>query len=257
MIKLKDILKELDYGEKLWADPSRLDDSKYEEFLQYLYGIDNTEEDTYWEEEMFWRIKNYIEDEKEITFSSKDKKDLLFLKKYFPEMLDPSRSLGFTSGEIYRGMTAPIKDVVKYIKIAEDIEWYGSSGKYIRLSDVNTTLTSRGTRGFISATTDVGIALGFMSQSNIHGDPSNDRWPITGVTDYDKIANVSVMNPEFVNIMTDMSDEEELFILDNKFPARDIIIGSPEHYGSKVPNIWVKQGRLIVQALKDKGFEYD
>jgi hypothetical protein len=257
MIKLKDILKELDYGDKLWADPLHLDDWNYEKFLKYLYGDGDgenyTEKDTYWEEEMFWRIKNYIEDEKEITFSSKDKKDLLFLKKHFPKMLDP---YGFISGDIYRGMTSPIKDVIKYIKKAKDIEWYGSSGKYIYLVGVNTTLTSRGTRGFISATTDVGIALGFMSQSNIHSDPNNDRWPITGVTNYDKVAGVSVMNPEFVNIMTNMS-EDELFILDSKFPARDIIIGSPEHYGSKTPNIWVEQGRLIVQALKDKGFDYD
>ena len=160
-------------------------------------------------------------------------------------MLDPGLLIN-PGDKIYRGMTDTVNNVVEYIKKAEDIEWYGSSGKYILLKGVNTQITSRGKKGFLSATYDPQIATTFLSLNS----GEKNRWPIAAVTTYSELADKAIMNPEFVEIMGGMG-EEEFWIVGSSFPAKDIIIGSPEHFGGGYAT---DDGKLIQQALSEKEF---
>ena len=69
MIKFKDILKELDYGEKLWADPTYTEygpnEDGYKALIKKMYKDTSPdgnylEPDTYEEGELWHRIKSYI-----------------------------------------------------------------------------------------------------------------------------------------------------------------------------------------------------
>ena len=269
MIKLKDILKELDYGKKLWADPTYnkfTNQDEYKTLLKKMYKDTSPdgyylETDTYEEEQLWYAIKSYIEEGGEpMNFKLRD---LLSLKNNFPQMLDPGLLIN-PGDKIYRGMTDTVNNVVEYIKKAEDIEWFGrikqrsakmvNRGKYILLKGVNTQITSRGKKGFISATYDPQIATTFLSMNS----SEKNRWPIAAVTTYSELADKAIMNPEFIEIMGGMG-EEEFWIVGSSFPAKDIIIGSPEHFGGGLTKSSKPQrqyeSRIIQQALKDKGFD--
>ena len=271
MIKLKDILKELDYGDKLWADPEYIKgglgsrEDGYKGLLKKMYKDTSPdgyylETDTYEEEELWHKIKSYIEDGGEPM--NLKLRDLLSLKKYFPQMLDPGLLIK-PGDQIYRGMTDTVNNVVEYIKKAEDIEWFGGKkqrsakmvnrGKYILLKGVNTQITSRGKKGFLSATYDPQIATTFLSMNS----GEKGRWPIAAVTTYSELADKAIMNPEFVEIMGGMG-EEEFWIVGSSFPAKDIIIGSPDEFGGGLSTsnrpFSSDEGKLIQQALSEKGF---
>ena len=71
------------------------------------------ETDTYEEEQLWYAIKSYIEEGGEpMNFKLRD---LLSLKKYFPQMLDPGLLIN-PGDKIYRGMTDTVNNVVEYIK---------------------------------------------------------------------------------------------------------------------------------------------
>lgn len=105
-------------------------------------------------------------------------------------------------------------------------------GKYILLKGVNTQITSRGKKGFLSATYDPQIATTFLSMNS----GEKNRWPIAAVTTYSELADKAIMNPEFIEIMGGMG-EEEFWIVGSSFPAKDIIIGSPEHFGGGLTKV--------------------
>ena len=265
MIKLKDILKELDYGNKLWADPDYTkyveNEDGYKDLLKKMYKDTSPdgyylEPDTYEEGELWHALKSYIEEGGEpMNFKLRD---LLSLKKYFPKMLDPGLLIN-PGDQVYRGMTDTVNNVVEYIKNAKEIEQLGGKkqrsakqvnrGKHILLKGVDTQILSRGKKGFLSATYDPQIATTFLSMNS----GEKGRWPIAAVNTYSELADKAIMNPGFMEIMGGMG-EEEFWIVGNSFPAKDIIIGSPEYFGVNGPFL-TDDGKLIQRALSEKGFD--
>ena len=128
MKSLKQVLKEFDYGNKLFADPNTIDTATGEEekYKQWLAsrGIrpDDYEADTDEELQALIRIARYIEDGSELygkksaEFIAKHGK---FLKAKFPEIMDPEH--GGKISTLYRGASMPVDAVVQ--AIGKDAEY--------------------------------------------------------------------------------------------------------------------------------------
>ena len=125
MKSLKQVLKEFDYGNKLFADPNTIDTAtgekdKYKQWLASK-GIE-TEKDTDEELDALIQIARYIEDGSELygkksaEFIAKHGK---FLKAKFPQIMDPEH--GEKISTLYRGASMPVDAVVQ--AIGKDAEY--------------------------------------------------------------------------------------------------------------------------------------
>jgi hypothetical protein len=226
MIKLKNILKEFDFGEKLWADDAYGSSSgPYRSLIKRMYKGEY-EKDTPEEMELWSAIKDYLKnaDKDGVSSHRSDIKQLLSLKKQFPLMLDPATKIK-AGDTIYRGMTGQLDKIVKYIDQATSIEQYGGDSRWLMLRGVAATLRSRSDQGFISATWKERQAkdFGIMNQKN-------DRYPIVGMSAYGKVAGRSIISPKFATILSGY-DEGEFWILGNKMMSQNLLIADPSVYG--------------------------
>jgi len=249
-------LNELKYGDKLFADPEYSQgDAKhliaYSDLIAKAYNGE-TEKDTPEERKLWMRIKNYLKhNQKHISKNKKDLKTLLKLKKDFPVMLDPLNTGPIES--LYRGMTADPKDVVKWIKAADNVYKDIILQRYIMLDGVKDTIKSRNDNGFISATymLDKAKSLGQMNKSE-------DRWGIIARTEYKQVAKNSIISPDFAEVMSGYA-EGEVWILGNSFPVNGILIQNPEQYGrfsyGKGFDSVVDDSIAIKEALEERGLE--
>lgn len=249
-------LNELDYGDKLFADPLYSQGKAkhlmaYSDLIAKAYNGE-TEKDTPEEQKLWMRIKNYLKhNQKHIADNKKDLKTLLKLKKDFPVMLDPE-STG-SIGEIYRGMTAAPDDVVKWIKAASNVYKDGILNRWIILDGIKDTIASRNKTGFISATSELVVAkaLGMMNKED-------DRWTIIARAEYKQVAKNSIISPEFAEVMSGYA-EGEVWILGNSFPVNGILIQNPEQYGrfnyGRGFDSVVDDSIAIKEALEERGLE--
>ena len=249
-------LNELDYGDKLFADPEYSQgDARhlmaYSDLIAKAYNGE-TEKDTPEERKLWMRIKNYLKhNQKHIAKNKKDLKTLLKLKKDFPVMLDPEAS-GQIS-DVYRGMTAAPSDVVKWIKAASNVYKDGILQRYIMLDGIKDTIKSRNDNGFISVSSQLHMAksLGKMNKSE-------DRWGIVARAEYKQVAKNSIISPEFAEVMSGYA-EGEVWILGNSFPVNGILIQNPEQYGrfnyGKGFDSVVDDSIAIKEALEERGLE--
>ncbi len=128
MKSLKQVLKEFDYGKKLFADPKTIagatgEEEKYKQWLASRgIGPNDYEADTDEELQALRKIARYIEDGAEIygtksaEFIAKHGK---FLKAKFPEIMDPEH--GGKIQTLYRGASMPVDAVVQ--AIGKDAEY--------------------------------------------------------------------------------------------------------------------------------------
>ena len=249
-------LNELNYGDKLFADPAYSQgDAKhlmaYSDLITKAYNGE-TEKDTPEEKKLWMRIKNYLKhNHKDIAKNKKDLKTLLKLKKDFPVMLDPEDSGPI--GSVYRGMTADAKDVVKWIKSASNVYKDGILQRWIALDGIKDTIKSRNDNGFISASSrlDMAKSLGMMNKRD-------DRWTIVAHAEYKQVAKNSIISPDFAEVMSGYA-EGEVWILGNSFPVNRILIQNPEQYGrftyGKGVDDIVDANIAIKEALEERGLE--
>ena len=253
MIKLKDILKEFDFGDKLWADDAYGSSSgPYRNLIQRMYNGEY-EKDTPEEMELWSAIKDYLKsaDKDEVSTREGEIKELLSLKKRFPQMLDPATDI--SAGEaIFRGMTADLDKVVEYIGQATRIHDWGMDSRWIMLKGVQATVRSRSDQGFISATYKSNTARDF-AQMNQRG----NRYPVIATSPYAKVAGRSIIAPSFATVLAGY-DEGEFWILGNKIESQNLIIANPAVYGvySK-KHIGGGSGPILTAALKEKGYIVD
>ena len=249
-------LNELNYGDKLFADPTYSQgDAKhlmaYSDLIKKAYNGE-TEKDTPEERKLWMRIKNYLKhNQKHIAKNKKDLKTLLKLKKDFPVMLDPEDSGPISS--VYRGMTAAPGDVVKWIKAASHLYKDGILNRWIILDGIKDTIKSRNDNGFISVSSklDMAQSLGMMNKKE-------DRWTIVARSEYKQVAKNSIISPDFAEVMSGYA-EGEVWILGNSFPINGVLIQNPEqygrfNYGRGVDGV-VDDSIAIKEALEERGLE--
>lgn len=211
MIKLKDILKELEYGEKLFADPSYGTSSgRYQNLIKQMYDGE-TESDTEEENNLFLKLKDYVKQNIWYNDTTKELDDLLKLKAKFPRMLDPASEV--EGNMVYRGTNLPPKKIMELIE-GKKGEWGKQDDKIFNISDI---LYSRNKSGYISYTTKPKVAIQFAF-SNFIDDKS---WPVVVGVPYNEIADRALINPEFA-IDLGGYGENEFLVKGNDIPMEEL-----------------------------------
>jgi hypothetical protein len=218
-VKLVNILRELEYGKRLFADPNpqalKADSKKRAKFA-YLIG-DEPEPNTEDENEFLLGLRSFTNatigqgvDIPSILISNAPK--LLSLKSKFPRILDPLAStnsndlIATPRGKklILRGATIPFSTF-------EKLDWddYIDLSKYefIAVPNPGLEVAPRSQRGIHSFTTDPRIAYNFISRQYLD---TSDRVPI--------IIGISsdnpnfIFNPEFMNTISSFTEDEVLYV---------------------------------------------
>ena len=241
------------YGNVLWADETYFSFSNTRKsFADYITKMYDThrEKNEYKEDALLGDIERYLQEgDKEIKRNIHLLKILMRYKKLYPEMLDPGQSLK-NSDLIYRGMTAPIEQVWKILENSSKIiKLQGNSAvyrKYLICKGANTVIKSRSDMGFISASTSLYTAQSFAGMSG----GEFDRWSIVANTKYGAVKDLCLMNPEFLNILNPM-DEQETWILGDRFKAQDIYleVKEPSNYSKQIEK-HPEYGKLFKELWK-------
>lgn len=209
-LRIKEILKELDFGKNLFADPTSpaIDDKgDYKKFIKGDQEAPNTEE----EEEVLRDIHRFtITQYDDIKALQKNAQKLLQLKSKFPGMLDPKQ--GKDVGEyIWRGATLP-KEIIT--KIAPKVNENG-------YAEINLNITPRSKRGIHSFSSNFYKATQFMDMQ-WNSKYRNGRIPVViGV----KSDNPNfLLNPDFLENITNYPNEREILYVGDTFPVSKVYI---------------------------------
>lgn len=209
--KIKEILKELDFGKNLFADPTSPavdDQGDYKKLIRGKEETPNTEE----EEEVLRDIHRFtITQYDDIKSLQKNTQNLLKLKSKFPEMLDPKQ--GKDVGEyIWRGATLP-KDIIAQLAPKMDKAGY--------IENINLKITPRSKRGIHSFSSSFFRATQFMDMqwNSIH---RKGRIPVVlGI----KSNNPNFLfNPDFLENVSDYPNEREVLYIGDTFPISIIYL---------------------------------
>ena len=250
MIKLKDLLKEFEFGEKLFADPddpaiSRGNSTEWSAFMRKVYSNNyesNTDDETY----LLKAIKTYLNDSNKKDITPDMLRELLSIRNKFPNILMPPSYIT----TLYRGMTMDIKSLIKIVQDTAEIVKEGHNDNRLVLKGVSRTITSR-SLNFTSMSTDRRIAERFPS-GNVDSIFASGRYPVLAVVDIQDVEDRVLMNPEFLDAIIGFR-ESECWIVgsDNSYgadiPVSDLMITNPIYrdFGPEVEE--------LIQALKDKG----
>jgi len=231
MILLKPMLHEFQHGDLLWADPAiasanlsditSIGNARYKQYIDKAYKGAMEKDDN--EEAMVWMaLVSYLKQgsdngAKQLTPVMLN--DLQKLKKKFPAMLDP----GLKSTDlVYRGMTLPL---ARMQELLADVNTELRNVARGYSMEVNTTVLTRAD-SFTSLTTNRDVAIEFALGRTPAG-----RWPVVVTIPYQKIANRTLMNPEFLTLIGG-HDEAEIWLMDNALPVTSIWMQSPWYRGA-------------------------
>ena len=184
MIRLRDILQELDIGDKLWADEELktvpyVISPGFRAFIKRLYEP-NWEPNTDDENEILTQLMRYYhaEGSADMNGSSLGKvfSELLPLKSKFPEILDPTKYSKLKSAgtidssipkayakHVWRGATTR-QSSLKSLLPNSTWEMSNEMPGYIRIDRPNIKYTSRNNFGFSSFSFDIKTALDFKGR---------------------------------------------------------------------------------------------
>ena len=276
MIKLKDILKELEVGDELFTDLS-VEDYNHRVYLYSkelpsllskwgLKGEENTKE----EDKLLVNISKYIE------FASLKHKgnlspylnELLSLKSKFPYILDPFYSKKNIK-EIYRGMSLkinkvaplfekwwsesgqkPLDEIFSELRKKFTPNWassplgafateiyYGKKWKPLPGFEYNQMVKSRN-KDFMSFSIDSRIAGDFAT--GVTNDPDIPEDSIGVVVGANALDNSSklLFNPDFLNTMR-KDDENEIIYVDNEILANKIYLTNRDSIVRVLDNLYL------------------
>ena len=245
MIKLVDLLKEFEFGKKLFADPddpaiSGGNSIEWSAFMRKVYSNNyesNTDDETY----LLNAIKTYLNDSNKKDITPDMLKDLLAIRNKFPSILMPPSYIT----TLYRGMTMDIESLIKIVQDTAEIVKEGHNDNRLVLKGVSRTITSR-SLNFTSMSTDRRIAERFPS-GNVDSIFASGRYPVLAVVDIQDVKDKVLMYPEFLDAIASFR-ESECWIVGSDIPVSDLMIQNPIDRGfSSRP---VKE---LIKALKDKG----
>jgi hypothetical protein len=223
MIKLKDILKELDFGKYPFTDVNAvtIKGSYQDQFKELINRWKYVEEPNTKDEAKFIKsLTRYFKSAKN-PISVADLNQLLTLKSKYPNILDPSINADYKT--LYRGTSIPIKDVLKY-------SWTKTS---FDLYECNTpiTINSKTTRGFTSFSISENTAKQFAEDSWPDGEDDSEyidtSIAMEAVNTHLVPAVVSIsttdpntlFNPEFTALFNIHADEGEVLYIGNSYKS--------------------------------------
>jgi len=253
MIKLKDILKEFDYGKQLFgrdrenmpwdrdvysSDTARRWAKKVVKVYGGLEADKPPEINTDEEFSLLLRIGEFLNDPDNPVNISSELKKLLPLKSKFPEVLDPNFDMA-NSGEFYRGSTISFRDAMKipHYNLTQGLHHVyqthvSPQGSY--------TVYTRADRGFVSFSGDAGTAGGFVDPPSVGShvyergmlslldnpdkevDDLNLRIPCLLIVDA-KNPNL-LFNPGFLQALEEYGEEETFYITRNRIQCDQIAL---------------------------------
>lgn len=217
-LKLRDILEDLDYGERLFADPE--DSWKVDPDL-----IKPFEPNTEQEKQLLKALQDYFR-QPSSKIDPKMLRDLYKLRDKFPKILKPKPGLD----TVYRGATIDLPTVMsaKWIKYSE--------GYYT--TDITAVKSRR--KGFISVSENTAEAKFFAGQNRA----GNDRIPV--IYDIPVKQNKVLFNTDFTNGISRFSEDEMLLLTTGgKFAVEEVTIY----------NAYLKAFRFIKPEPGDPEFE--
>lgn len=218
--KIKEILKELDFGKNLFADPTSpvIDDKgDYKKLIRGDQETPNTEE----EEEVLRDIHRFtVEQYDDIEALKKNAQKLLQLKSKFPEMLDPKKSAGVKE-YIWRGATLP-KEVIA--QLAPKL------GKDGYIDNIDIKITPRSKRGIHSFSAEFFRATQFM---DIQWNSKHRKGRIPVVLGVKSDNPNFLFNPDFLENISDYPNEREVFFIGDTFPVSIIYLEMDPPAGSR------------------------
>lgn len=193
MIRLKNILEELEIGKVLFGDPDWLSRPDRWKDLKIPYEP-NTDD----EKHLIQLLKKWIME----PHKAKDPelgqklKELLPLKSKFPRVLDPSKGRKIYEGTtLYRGTLLPLKDIMNMSGVWEpnnDVKYVGDA--IANKSLYNWSAVGSGEKGFTSFTPADGVAENFAATiAGEYGVMQKDR-------DYDRFVE-KMVNKEYMGMI--------------------------------------------------------
>ena len=222
IIRLKDLLKEFEYGDKLFAD---IEDENLinPEFLGKLIAKPE-EENTDDEKKLLKALNAYFSKGVLKTIDASILEKLLKLKPKFPKILDPSASAKKLK-HAYRGTTVGIDTLLKAINNG-NLSKAGYNTYVIENPQI--TIQSKGSTGYLSFSTEMvnadSFALEAAAGSRIIKLIKQGLVPITAEVSL-KNANF-LFNPEFIMAFSDY-EEDETLLIDTKYTPSAIYMTDP------------------------------
>lgn len=233
MKKLKQILRELDYGNALFADPnsdalrkgSSVD--AYKKFLQNVGGTEET--NTPQEEALFNTLARYLKQPGQVL-SLNELQELFSLKSKFPLMLDPLQDREVDNdGYVYRGATVDTKNLVALVKAAK-LDWSkGDVSDFASISVNGKEVSSSSTRGALSFTFKRRTAESFATsneKTEVSREDLAHRYPVVLQCNVNTVADKLLFTPTFLDAISGYR-ENETFYFDTKIPCDKILITPP------------------------------
>jgi hypothetical protein len=221
IIRLKDLLKEFEYGDKLFAD---IEDENLinPEFLGKLIAKPE-EENTDDEKKLLKALNTYFSKGVLKTIDASILKKLLKLKTKFPKILDPSASAKKLK-HAYRGTTIGIDTLLKAINNGN----LSKAGyKTYVIENPQITIQSKGSTGYLSFSTEMVHANAFAYDvadgSKIKKLIKQGLVPITAEVSLN--ANF-LFNPEFIMAFSNY-EEDETLLIDTEYTPSAIYMTDP------------------------------
>lgn len=223
MIRLKNLLKEFEYGSRLFADPKD-ENLVNAEFLDDL--IAKPEPNTEDEKKLLKALSDYFSKDVVKNLDINILKKLLQLKSKFPKILDPKKSRN--AGYAYRGTTIGIDTLLKAIDNGSLFKHSYNVYVIDKIDNPKITIQSKGSTGYLSFTAEIvyaeSFAIGNMAGNRYKNLIKQKLFPIT-VEISSKNPNL-LFNPVFVRALSGY-DEEEILLIDTKYTPDAIFLTDP------------------------------
>lgn len=243
MIKLKDILKELDFGKYPFTDPDAANlDMMKQLSLQRLIDKYNyiQEPNTKDEQNLLKDLSKYFEDESN-TVQASELKALLAVKSKFPGILDPQSNDNYTS--IFRGTSIPIKEILKY-------EWTKYPSQYsgfVYECKSPVVITSKGTRGFSSFSVYEDTGADFAWEQNEEAYENNFVPVVTSIY----VSNPNALfNPDFSKLFNIHGNEGEVLYIGNSYKSVKTTLMYVEDVLENADDVLSPEWKALAKHLK-------
>ena len=247
MIRLKNILEELEIGKVLFGDPDLMYRPNRWKDLNIPYEP-NTDD----EKHLIQLLKKWIME----PHKAKDPelgqklKELLPLKSKFPRVLDPSKGRKIYEGTtLYRGTLLPLKDIMNMSgvwQLNNGVEYYTIGGAISNKSSYIWSAVGSGQKGFTSFTPADGVAQNFAATiAGEYGVMQRDR-------DYDRFVEkmvnneymgmipvvleipdtypTALFNPQLTILLSDFFSEYEVLVIGDSVKISKVNIIGWEYY---------------------------
>ena len=230
MIRLKDLLNELEVGDVLLGEPIGKKRQLPKPSAWKELGIPY-EPNTIDEKQLIDLLRDWITKETKNPKLVEFLKQLLPLKSKFPKILDPTEGRELSTGtSFYRGTLIPLKDVLKLSSWEFTTE--SSTNDAIQSKDPYTwTPTSQ--KGFTSLTPSIQVAgrfvVKYISDNNItfsdmlsHIEDGSGMVPV--IIEINKTHPNIIMNPDVMNLIGPELNESEVFMINDHVKVKSVII---------------------------------